>query len=134
MGVTMTVQMSGLTCGVTHGPSSARLTTVPPVDNGGDGTSFSPTDLLATALATCALSTMALVGAREGLPWGEASATVVKEMTGPPRRVGELQVTITMPREVGPEHRARLEAIALTCPVARSLGSEVKVPMRFVYP
>jgi hypothetical protein len=77
---------------------------------------------------------MALVAGREGLAWGDASAAVEKRMTPPPRRIGELVLVIDMPREVPPEQRARLEEIARTCPVARSLHPDVKVPIEFRYP
>jgi len=133
-GVPMTATIQGLACRLTHGPSGATLTTVPPKDNGGTGTSFSPTDLVGVALASCALSTMALVAQREGLSWGDARAAVEKRMTPAPRRIGELVLAFEMPREVRPEHRARLEEAARTCPVARSLHSDVKVPMEFHYP
>ncbi len=133
-GVPMTAALSGLTCKLTHGPSGATISTVPPRDNGGDGSSFSPTDLVGAALAACALSTMALVAQREGLSWGDARASVEKIMTPPPRRIGELPLVIDMPREVRPEHRARLEEAARTCPVVRSLHADVKVPIAFRYP
>ena len=99
MGVPMTVKIDGLACQLTHEPSGAQLRTVPPKDNGGDGTSFSPTDLVGAALASCALSTMALIAPKEGLAFGAASARVEKEMVGPPRRIGALSVAITMPRD-----------------------------------
>jgi uncharacterized OsmC-like protein len=130
----MTAAIGGLSCQLTHGPSGATLATVPPKDNGGTGASFSPTDLVAAALASCALTTMALVAGREGLSWGDASADVEKRMTPPPRRIGELVLVIHMPRETRLEHRARLEEIARTCPVARSLHADVKVPFDFRYP
>jgi putative redox protein len=133
-GVPMTAALSSLTCKLTHGPSGATLSTVPPRDNGGDGSSFSPTDMVGAALAACALSTMALVAQREGLSWGDARASVEKVMTPPPRRIGELPLVIDMPREVRPEHRARLEEAARTCPVVRSLHADVKVPIVFRYP
>jgi uncharacterized OsmC-like protein len=133
-GVPMTAALSSLTCKLTHGPSGATLSTVPPRDNGGDGSSFSPTDMVGAALAACALSTMALVAQREGLSWGDARASVEKIMTPPPRRIGELPLVIDMPREVRAEHRARLEEAARTCPVVRSLHADVKVPIVFRYP
>ena len=133
-GVPMTAALSGLTCRLTHGPSGAAISTVPPRDNGGDGSSFSPTDLVGAALAACALSTMALVAQREGLSWGDARASVEKVMPPPPRRIGELPLVIDMPREVRPEHRARLEEAARTCPVVRTLHADVKVPIEFRYP
>ena len=133
-GVPMTAAISGLTCTLGHGPSGATIKTVPPVDNGGDGSSFSPTDLVGAALAACALSTMALVAGREGLSWGDARASVEKIMTPPPRRIGELVLAFDMPREVRPEHRPRLEEAARTCPVMRSLHPDVKLPIEFRYP
>ena len=133
-GVPMTASIHGLICSLTHGPSGATFSTVPPVDNGGDGSSFSPTDLVGAALAACALSTLALVAGREGLAWGDAAASVEKRMTSSPRRVGELVLVFDMPRETRPEQRARLEEIARTCPVARTLHPDVKVPMEFRYP
>ncbi|GMU58863.1 MAG: hypothetical protein AMXMBFR34_06260 [Myxococcaceae bacterium] len=134
MGVPMRVELRGLECSLTHEPSGSRIRTVPPRDNGGDGSTFSPTDLLGASLASCALSTLALVAAREGLSWGDASARVEKDMVGPPRRVGQLALVITMPKEARAEERARLEEIARGCPVARSLHPDVAVPMRFEYP
>ena len=132
-GVPMTAAIKGLTCELQHGPSGTRIKTVPPMDNGGDGSSFSPTDLVGAALASCALSTMALVAAREGLSWGDARAAVEKRMSPPPRRIAELVLVFDMPPETRPEHRARLEEIARTCPVARSLHPDVKVPFEFRY-
>ena len=55
-------------------------------------------------------------------------------MTPPPRRIGDLPLVIDMPREVRPEHRARLEEAARTCPVVRTLHADVKVPIEFRYP
>lgn len=133
-GVEMAVELRGLAARLTHGPSGAQIATVPPRDNGGDGSSFSPTDLLGASLASCALTTMALVAARESLTFGDASATVVKHMVGPPRRVGELSVEVRMPPGVPLGQRPRLEEIARTCPVAKSLHPDVAVPMRFVWP
>lgn len=134
MGVSMTVQLDGLECRLTHEPSGAQLRAVPPKDNGGDGSTFSPTDLVGAALASCALATMALLAPKEGLQFGQASARVVKEMVGPPRRIGSLALEITMPRGTPPEQRARFEEIARGCPVARTLHPDCQVPMTFVYP
>lgn len=129
----MSARIAGLTVQLEHGPSGSTLQTVPPKDNGGTGASFSPTDLVGAALVSCALSTMALGAGREGLSWGEASANVVKQMSPPPRRIAQLTVVIQMPKEVKPEQRARLEELARTCPVARSLHPDVNLPITFSY-
>lgn len=130
----MTGHISGLKVMLEHGPSASRIHTVPPKDNGGTGETFSPTDMVGAALLSCAITTMALQAAREGLAWGDASATVEKIMVGPPRRIGELRLLIEMPKEVKPEQRARLEEIARGCPVARSLSAELVQTIEFKYP
>jgi len=135
MSVEMHAQQQGLTTQLTHGPSGTSIRTVPPKDNGGDASSFSPTDLVAAALASCAVTTMVLIAKRENIPLGDPKARVVKAMTGSgPRRIAELTLHIDMPAGVKPEHRARLEEIARGCPVARSLHPDVRLPITFGYP
>jgi uncharacterized OsmC-like protein len=133
MGVPMNVKIDGLVCQLTHEPSNSQIRTTPPKDNGGDGSTFSPTDLVGAALASCALTTMALVAGREGLTFLGGSARVEKEMTPPPRRIASLALVITMPAATPEAQRARLEEIAKTCPVARSLHPDVQLPLRFEY-
>lgn len=117
-----------------HGPSGTRVQTEAPKDNGGTGASFSPTDLVGAALASCALTTMQLAASREGLPWGAASARVEKRMTGAPRRIGELVLELTMPPGLDAKQRAHLEEIGRGCPVARSLHPDLQISMEFSYP
>ena len=134
-GVVMTAAGEpGFRCRLEHGPSGTRLVTEAPKDNGGTGASFSPTDLVGAALASCALTTMALAASREGIPFGEARARVEKRMTGAPRRIGELVLELDMPPGLTAAQRARLEEVALGCPVARSLHPDVAHPMSFRYP
>lgn len=116
-----------------HGPSTRHLTTDAPKDNGGEGSSFSPTDLLASAFLSCALTTMALVARRENIPWGNASGRVEKHMTQAPRRVGELVTVLEMPKELPADKRAHMEQVAHNCPVARSLHPDVKLTVTFRY-
>jgi putative redox protein len=132
-GVSMTAALNGLTVTLSHEPSGASMSTVPPKDNGGDGSSFSPTDLLAASLAACVLATLALQSKREGLPFGSASARITKHMSGPPRRVERLVLVLEMPKEARPSDRQRLEEIAKGCPVARSLHPELLVDYQFNY-
>ena len=132
-GVVMTVESApGFRCRLEHGPSGTELNTDAPKDNEGTGMSFSPTDLVGAALASCALTTMALVASREGISFGEARARVEKRMTPPPRRIGELVLEIDMPG-LSAAHRARMEQVAHECPVMRSFA-DVKLPVTFRYP
>jgi uncharacterized OsmC-like protein len=116
-----------------HGPSGTVINTEAPKDNGGTGSSFSPTDLVGAALASCALTTMALQAGRQGMPWGSASARIEKRMTSSPRRIAELTLEIQMPAGLNASQRAYLEEVGKNCPVARSIHPEVKLPMVFRY-
>ena len=121
-----------LHCTATHCPSGTRLTTDAPKDNMGRGESFSPTDLVATALGTCILTTMAIVAQRKGLELSGATARVTKEMaTAPSRRIARLTVEIVVPQDVSEEDRARLEYAAHACPVHKSLHEDVEIPVTF---
>lgn len=116
-----------------HGPSGAELRTAAPVDNRGDGSSFSPTDLLAAALGSCMVTTMAIVAEREGIPFTEARFSLEKHMRSDPRRVGRVPVRIHLSAGLTPEQRERLERAARGCPVAASLHPEVGHETAFVY-
>lgn len=118
---------------VTHGPSGTQLITVPPVDNQGDGSSFSPTDLVAAALGTCMLSLIAIVGTRDGLDLSGLAFRAEKHMASDPRRIGRIPITLQMPKGLTPEQRKKLENAALTCPVHRSLHPEMEKAVTFVY-
>jgi putative redox protein len=116
----------------THGPSGGSLETDAPKDNEGKGESFSPTDLLATALGGCMLTTMGIVARRNGWDMKGARVTVDKHMVADPlRRVGRLEVRFAMPAGIPAEAHEPLERAAHTCPVHQSLHPDVKVETTF---
>jgi putative redox protein len=126
----------GLRCTAKHGPSETSVATDAPVDNHGRGESFSPTDLVATALGTCALTTMGILAQKRGWTIDGMEAHVKKVMTQElPRRIAKLPVTITVPSEVAGRldlaTRAELENAANTCPVKLSILSEIDAPITF---
>ncbi|HWB60987.1 MAG TPA: OsmC family protein [Chthoniobacteraceae bacterium] len=119
-----------LHCSATHGPSAARLETDAPVDNQGKGESFSPTDLVATALGTCMATIMGIYAQRKGLDLRGMKIEVTKEMTkDAPRRIARLPSEIWMPATVAPD--PALEHAARTCPVALSLHLDIEKPVVF---
>ncbi|MAG30194.1 MAG: osmotically inducible protein OsmC [Deltaproteobacteria bacterium] len=125
------VYQGGLHTRAQHGPSGAALETDAPVDNQGKGESFSPTDLLATSLASCMLTTMGIVAEREGWSIEGAGARVEKHMElEPKRRVGRLVVDLDLPAGLSATARARLEETARSCPVAESIHPNTRVELR----
>jgi putative redox protein len=130
------VYQGNLHCQATHGPSGNTLVTDAPVDNGGQGSSFSPTDLVATALGACMVTIMGIVAKRDGLAIEGTTVHVAKEMVQQPaRRIGTLTVKITVAggSKISSEDRLKLERAALTCPVHKSLHPEIQVPIEFHY-
>ena len=124
-----------LRCTAKHGPSGNTLFTDAPVDNHGKGQSFSPTDLVATALATCTMTLMGIVAKREGLDLAGMHVHVEKHMVAEPvRRIGRLPVKITVRGKPTPEQRKKLEASARACPVHKSLHPDIDAPIEFAYP
>lgn len=127
-----------LRCRATHGPSKTQLATDAPVDNHGRGESFSPTDLVATALGTCMMTLMGIVAERSQLDLAGTTVHVVKEMIQEPvRRIGTLRVSIRVPADkaarLTPEDRKKLETAAMHCPVHKSLHPEIQTPIEFSY-
>lgn len=125
----------GLRVQATHGPSGRTLITDAPVDNHGKGESFSPTDLMATALGTCILTVMGIVAERNGINLTGARTTVQKIMsTDPPRRIVQLPVRVAMPAGINAEDRKKLEHTAHVCPVHKSIREDIDSPIEFTYP
>jgi putative redox protein len=124
----------GLHTQAVHTLSGTKLQTDAPVDNCGKGESFSPTDLLATALGACMVTTMGIYAQRHDLDITGTKVTVGKEMTAQPtRRVGKLEVTLEIPLAADHPQRKALENAALTCPVQKSLHPDVQIPVSFVW-
>lgn len=130
------VYEGNLRCSATHGPSGNVLRTDAPTDNGGLGAAFSPTDLVATALATCVVTIMGIVAQRNQWDIRGTKVHVVKEMINQPvRRIGALRVRVTVANgaSLSASERARLENAAHTCPVHQSLHPDIEAPIEFVY-
>src|SRR6476620_2165102 len=125
--VNISIEYTGdLHCDAVHGPSHAKIATDAPTDNMGKGESFSPTDLVATALGTCMATTMAIFAKRHDIELRGMRVSVKKEMVAQPtRRIGKLTTEIHVPLPADHPHRSALENAALTCPVHRSLDAAV---------
>jgi putative redox protein len=117
-----------------HQPSGTRLNTDAPKDNHGKGESFSPTDLVATALGTCMFTVMGIAARTMNIDLKGAKVTVQKEMVATPlRRIGKLGVKIKIPGKFTDEQKQKLENIANTCPVHKSLHPDIQIPVEFVW-
>jgi putative redox protein len=133
--VTIQLEYQGdLHCKAVHGPSGTELTTDAPKDNQGRGESFSPTDLVATALGSCILSVMGIMARTLGITIDGSTATVDKEMANVPvRRIEALRVKIHVPHALGEDEKTKLIRAAHTCPVHKSLHPDVQQALEFTW-
>lgn len=117
----------------THLQSGTRIHTDAPTDNQGRGEAFSPTDLVANALGTCIITTMAIFARRQSIELKGSRLDVTKIMTSqPPRRIARIEIDLVLHTESMPdeETRIQLEKVAHTCPVAISLHPDVEQVVR----
>ena len=120
----------------THLQSGSAIETDAPLDNNGKGERFSPTDLVATALASCMLTIMGIAARAHGFSIEGTQCDVTKIMVPDPRRIGEIKVLMTFPKEevYDSKTQAIIERSALTCPVFESLHPELKKTIEFLWP
>ena len=133
--VAIEVEYQGeLHCNAVHSPSGTTLSTDAPRDNQGRGESFSPTDLVATALGSCMLTVMGIMARTINLDITGTTAVVEKEMAAAPtRRIERLAVKIHVPHALSDESKLKLERAAHTCPVHKSLHPDVRMPIEFTW-
>ena len=116
-----------------HIASGQKIITDAPLDNNGKGEAFSPTDLVATALASCMITIMAIAAEKNGINISETSASVKKIMGTNPRTISDIVIEIKMSKDLALKDRKRLEKAALACPVHKSLHPDMKKEITFSY-
>ncbi len=130
--MTSTVVYKGdLRCECIHSKSSESVITDAPIDNHGKGESFSPTDHVATALASCMLTVMGIKAKELKVEMEDSVAAVTKVMASDPRRISEIKVTFNMNGNADQRARLILERVAHTCPVRNSLHPDIKLDVNF---
>ena len=124
-----------LRCEATHDSSRVRIVTDAPLDNHGRGQGFSPTDLVATGLGVCMLTTIGIAVRDEHLSLDGSRVYVEKHMSvDAPRRIAKIVVRIEFVAGVPKDQREHIEHIARTCPVAKSIHPDILVDLQFSYP
>ena len=116
-----------------HLGSGNSIVTDAPKDNEGKGEAFSPTDLVATALASCMMTIMGIVARRDVMNIDGLTAEVDKIMSQRPRTIGEIKVRLIFQNPLNEIEREKLERAASTCPVSGSLHDDLKETIEFVY-
>ncbi|MDF2382627.1 OsmC family protein [Nostoc ellipsosporum NOK] len=114
----------------THLQSNSSFETDAPVDNNGRGERFSPTDLLATSLATCMLTVMGIKARSMGFDLNDLKVDVLKIMKADPRRVGGIHLKVYVPaslQDIDEKTKTILRHTGDTCPVIKSLHPDIEI-------
>lgn len=130
------VYLGDLRTQATHLQSNEIIITDAPVDNNGKGEAFSPTDLAATSLGSCAMTIMGIMAKREGVDFSGSEIEVTKIMSGEaPRRIAKVVVDFTMktPEALSEEIKAKYVRAAHTCPVTLSLHPDIEQVFNFTW-
>ena len=117
-----------------HIASAKNIITDAPIDNQGKGEAFSPTDTVATALASCLLTIMGIKARDLNIDIKNTTAEVSKVMASNPRRISEIQITVNFTRNYDQRIKKILEKAALACPVSNSLHPDLKQNILFNWP
>jgi len=116
-----------------HLDSGSEISTDAPKDNHGLGETFSPTDMVCTALASCILTIMAIAVEKDNIDIKGTTAVVKKTMGTNPRRIAKIDIVLTFPREYDQKTKTVLERAAYNCPVHHTLSETVEKNISFTY-
>ena len=124
--------LGGLRVSSTHLASNTEIITDAPVDNNGKGESFSPTDLVATALGTCMITVMGIYAEKNGILMPNVYSRTNKVMSSTPRKISKLKIEIIFEdNQLSEVEKQSLKDVALNCPVAKSLHPDLKQEIEF---
>lgn len=133
--MTSTVVYTGdLRTELTHLQSGTTIENDAPTDNHGKGERFSPTDMLATSLGSCMITTMAIRAADMNLNFNGTKINITKIMSSDsPRRVAVIvaELIFTENFKATEEQKEQLIRIARSCPVEKSLHPDIKLEVSF---
>ena len=118
----------------THSSSNTVITTDAPIDNNGKGESFSPTDLVATALGSCMITVMGIHADKNGILMPNVYSRTNKFMTPNPRKISKLKIEIIFEgNQLSDIDKQSLKEVALNCPVAKSLHPDLQQEIKFIF-
>lgn len=126
--------LGGLKCELEHGNSGTKIISAAPLDNNGDGSSFSPTDLLASAYMSCMVTIIGIYCDKNDLEFSSAKGSVEKIMGSGPRRVERLEIVLDLRgNQWSTEEKDRIIRAAEACPVAKSVSDQLEVNVDYIF-
>ena len=118
----------------THLKSGDSIYTDAPVDNNGKGSTFSPTDLVATAYVSCMITIMGIYCDKNNIEFKHCTADVTKEMGSGPRRVQRLTIEFNLSgNDWSSEQKNNIIKAGEACPVAMSVSDDMEVLINYTF-
>lgn len=114
-----------------HLSADAQINTDLPLDNGGKGRCFSPTDLFASSLAACFMTIMGKMAASRGQDLTSATIETEKVMFSDPRRVGKIVLNVKFPPAISDEDKEKYVAALRACPVHNSISKSIEIVLNY---
>ena len=114
-----------------HLRSGNEFITDAPIDNNGKGEAFSPTDTVATALASCMLTVMGVKARSMELQLKGAYADITKHMAANPRRISGIDIQLYLPAAISKDDQALLERVGNSCPVMQSIHPDIETAIQY---
>lgn len=135
MATSRVIYMGDLMTKAVHLKSGSTIITDAPVDNNGKGSAFSPTDLVATAVASCMITIMGMWAEKHDININGTTIDVTKVMSAEPRRIGEIILEVKFPEGLNltDKDKTIIERAGNTCPVLQSLHPDIKKSITFIY-
>ena len=126
------VYLGDLRTECTHIQSGTKIITDAPLDNQGKGEAFSPTDLLATSLASCMMTIIGIYCKNHEINFDSCTAEIEKIMGVNPRKVEKIIVHMDFTRNNWDSSTLEKVIIAgKTCPVAKTIEDSVQIEFNF---
>ena len=126
------VYLGDLRTECTHIQSGTKIITDAPLDNQGKGEAFSPTDLLATSLASCMMTIIGIYCKNHEINFDSCTAEIEKIMGVNPRKVEK--IIVHMDFTGNNWDSSSLEKVIIagkTCPVAKTIEDSVQIEFNF---
>lgn len=119
-------------CHIKHELAGAEIETDLPPEYGGQGRSFSSTDLVSAALGTCIITSISKILERDGYDPNLLKIEVTKELSDSPKMIKAIHLRVIHPKPFHDALIKKLKKATTACPVKRSLNEDVQVDIEYI--
>ena len=117
-----------------HLESGKTVITDAPKDNQGLGRTFSPTDLIASSLASCMITIISIAAKTHKINIVNFDSDIKKTMSKTlPRKISQIDVDLNIKGNLDEKSKLIIERSAKNCPVHHSLNKDMIINVNINY-